>query len=140
MIQTNFAEKIIMMSIEGIQIGISSTIRTFISLILRLLFGSNVFADRGQSNSVSLSLYNAMKIKAGKYQGSVEATDFDNNKLVNLEVTGERESNVTILSSNGKAGFTEAKGSPLFRGLLPNDISILCRYWYANSFDCITVL
>ena len=138
--QPNLAEKIIMMSIEGIQIGISSTIRTFISLILRSLFGSNAFADRGQSNNISLSLYDTMKIKVGRSQGSVEAAAFDNNKLVNLEVTSERESNVTILSSNGKAGFTEAKGSPLFRGLLPNDISILCRYWYANKFDCIIVL
>lgn len=140
MIQPNFAEKIIVMSIEGIQIGISSTIRTFISLILRLLFGSNAFADRRRSNNISVSLYNKMKIKAGRSRGSVEAADFDNNKLIDLEVTGERESNVTILSSNGKAGFTEAKGSPLFRGLLPNDISILCRYWYADKFDCIIVL
>lgn len=140
MIQPNFAAKIIMMSIEGIQIGISSTIRTFISLILHLLFGSNRFADRGQSNNVSLSLYDSMKTKIGRAQDSVEADDFDNSKLVDLKVTSERESNITILSSNGKAGFTEAKGSPLFRGLLRNDISILCRYWYANKFDCIIVL
>ena len=138
--QPNFAKKILMMSIEGIQIGISSTIRTFISLILRVLFGSNAFGYRRQSNNVSLSLYDTMKIKVGKSQGSGEATDFDNNKFVDQEVTSEGESNVTILASNGKAGFTEAKGSPLFRGLLPNDISILCRYWYANKFDCIIVL
>ena len=81
-----------------------------------------------------------MKIKVGRSEGGVEAADFDNNKLVGLEVTSEKQRNVTILSSNGKAGFTEAKGSPLFRGLLPNDISILCRYWYANMFDCIIVL
>ena len=138
--QLNFAEKIIMMSIEGVHIGISSAIRTFINLILRLLSGSNALADRGQSNNVSLSLYDTMKINVCRSHGSVKSADFDNNKLVDLEVTSEKESNVTILSSNGKAGFTEAKGSPLFRGLLPNDISILCRYWYANSFDCITVL
>ncbi len=136
--QPNFAEKIIMMSIEGIYMGISSAIRTFIDSILRLLFGSSAFADCGQSNNVSLSLYDTFKNKVGQSQGSVEAADFDNNKLVDLEV--RRESNVTILLSNGKSGFTEAKGSPLFRGLLPNDISILCRYWYANKFDCIIVL
>jgi len=134
MIQPNLAEKIIMMFIEGIQIGISSTIRTFINLILRLLFGSSAFADCGRSNNGSLSLYDTMKIKVGKSRGTV---DFDN-KLVDPEVTSE--SNVTILLSNGKAGFTEAKGSPLFRGLLHHDISILCRYWYANKFDCIIVL
>jgi hypothetical protein len=138
--QPNLAEKIIMMSIDGIQMGISSTIKTFICLILRLLFGSSSFADGGQSKNVSLSLYDTMKIKVGKSQGRFETTDFDNDKLVDLKVTRERESNLTILLSNGKAGFTEAKGSPLFRGLLPNDISILCRYWYANKFDCLIVL
>ena len=140
MIHPNLAEKIIMISIDGIQIGISSTIRRFISLILRILFGSNAFADRGQSNNVSISLYDTMKINVGRSQGSFKPADFDNSKLVGLEVTSEKESNVTILSCNGKAGFTEAKGSPLFSGLLPNDISILCRYWYANKFDCLIVL
>jgi hypothetical protein len=122
--QPNLAEKIIIVSIEGIYMGISSAIRTFIDLMLRLLFGTSAFADCGLSTNVSLPL--------------VEAADVDNNKLVDPEVTSE--SNVTILLSNGKAGFTEAKGSPLFRGLLPNDISIMCRYWYANKFDCIIVL
>jgi len=122
--QPNLAEKIIIVSIKGIYMGISSAIRTFIDLILRLLFGTSAFADCGLSTNISLPL--------------VEAADVDNNKLVDPEVTSE--SNVTILLSNGKAGFTEAKGSPLFRGLLPNDISIMCRYWYANKFDCIIVL
>ena len=124
--QPNLAERIITMSIEGIQIGISSAIRTFIDLILRLLFGTSAFANCGQPNNVSLPL--------------VEATDFDNNKLLDLEVTSERESNATTLFSNSKTCFTEAKGSPLFGGLLPNDISILCRYWCSNKFDCIIVL
>ena len=122
--QPNLAEKIIIMTIEGIFMGISSAISTFIDITLRLLFGTSAFADSGQSNNVSLPL--------------VEAADFDNNKLVYPEVTSE--SNATILFSNGKAGFTEAKGSPLFGGLLPNDISILCRYWCSNKFDCIIVL
>jgi hypothetical protein len=137
--QPNLAEKIIMMSIEGIQIGISSTIRTIISLLVRLLFGSSPFADRGQSN-LSLSLYNTMNNKVSRSQGTVEGVESYNNKSVELEVPSEIERNVTILLSNGKAGYTEAKGSPLFRGLLPYDISILCRYWYASKFDCIIVL
>ena len=135
--QPNLAEKIIIMTIEGIYMGIFSAVRTFINLILCLLSRSSAFADCGQSNNVSLSLYDTMKIKVGKSQASV---DFDNNKLVAPEVPSESESNVTILLSNGKAGFTEARGLPLFRGLLPNDISILCRYWYAEKFDCIIVL
>lgn len=138
--QPNLAEKIIMIFIEGIRIGISSTTRTFINVILRLLFGSSTFADYGKSNNVSLPLYDTMKIKVARSQGNVEAADFDTDKLLDLDVRSKSGSNVTILRSNGKAGFTEAKGSPLFRGLLPYDISILCRYWYANKFDCITVL
>ena len=124
--QSNLAEKIILMSIEGIYTGISSVVRTFIDLMIRLLFGTSAFADNGQSNNISLQL--------------VEATDFDNNNLADPEVIGGRQSNVTIVFSNVKAGFKEAKGSPLFGGLLPNDISILCRYWYSNKFDSIIVL
>ena len=135
--QPNLAEKIIFMTIDGIYMGIYSAISTLINLTLRVLFGSSTFADCAQSNNVSLSLYDTMKIKVGK---SRDRVDFDNNKLVSHPVTGEPESNVTILLRNGKAGFTEAKGLPLFRGLLPNDITILCRYWYAEKFDCIIVL
>lgn len=124
--QPNLAEKIITMSIEGILIGISSTIRTLIDLIIHLLSGTSTFADCGQSNNVSLQL--------------VGTADFDNSLLISREVTNERESNETILFSNGKVGFTEAKGSPLFGGLLPHDISILCRYWCSNKFDCVIVL
>ena len=124
--QPNLAEKIIIMTIEGIYMGISSAISTFIDITIRLVFGTSAFADRGQSNNVSLPL--------------AQANDFDNEKLVGMEVTSERESNARILFSNNKTCFTEAKGSPLFGGLLPNDISILCRYWCSNKFDCIIVL
>ena len=124
--QPNLAEKIISMTTEGIYMGISSAISSSIDLILRLLFGTSAFAVSGQSNNVSLPL--------------AEATDFDNNKVVEREVTSERESNARILFSNNKTCFTEAKGSPLFGGLLPNDISILCRYWCSNKFECIIVL
>ena len=122
--QSNLPEKIIVVSTEGIYIGISSVIRIFIDLILRLLFGSSAFADCEQSNHVLPPL--------------VKAAYFDNNMLADPEVTSERQSNVTI--RNSKAGFTEAKGSPLFGGVLSNNVSILCRYWYSNKFDCIIVL
>ena len=118
--QPNLAEKIIMMSIEGIYMGISSAIKTIIDLMLRIFFGTAC----EQSNRVALPL--------------VEATDIDNNELPDSEVTSEI--NPTILFKTCKAGFTEAKGSPLFGGLLPNNISIFCRYWYSNKFDSIIVL
>lgn len=49
--QPNLAERIIVMSIEGINMGISSGIRKFISLILGLLIGTSAFANCGQSNN-----------------------------------------------------------------------------------------
>ena len=124
--QPNLAEKIILMSIEGIYTGISSALTIFIDLMVRLLFGTSTLEDCGQSNNDSLQL--------------VEAADFNNNKLADAEITDGRQSISTIVFSNVKAGFTEAKGSPLFGGLLPNDVSILCRYWYSDKFDCIIVL
>jgi hypothetical protein len=51
--QPNLVERIIIMSIEGINMGISYGIRKFISLILRLVTGTNAFADCGQSNNVA---------------------------------------------------------------------------------------
>ena len=83
-----------------------------------------MFADRGQSSNASLAL--------------VDVADFDKKGLVDAEVTSE--SNITILISNDKAGFTEAKGTPLFGGFLPNNISLLCHYRCSNKFDCIIVL
>ena len=138
--QPNLAEKIIMMSIEGIAMGIYSVIRVFISLMLRLLLGSNEFAICRQSNNVALPLTDATKIKVGKSQIGVEAADFHNDKFVDHAVTRQTESSATILPCNGGAGFTETKGSPLFAELLPNDISILCRYWCSRKFDCMIVL
>ena len=137
--QTNLAEKIIMMAIEGIIMGIYSIIRIFISLILRLILGSNEFAICGHSNNVALPLVDTTKTKVGKSQTRAESAGFDNDKFVDVVETDERESNSTILPYR-KVGFTETKGSPLFAGLLPNDISILCRYWYSNKFDCVIVL
>ena len=138
--QPNLAEKIITMSIEGIQIGISSAIRTFIDLILRVLFGTSAFAECGQSNTVSLPLPDTMKIKIRKSRGGVERAVFDNDKCVHHAVTSESESTPPILASCGKSCFAEHKSSPLFAGLLPHDISILCRYWCSNKFDCVIVL
>lgn len=138
--QPTLAEKIIMMAIEGILMGIYSVIRIFISLMLRLIFGSNEFAICGQSNNVALPLSDTRKIKVGKSQTSVEVADFDNDKFVGLAATSETDSTRTIVPCSSRTGFTEAKGSPLFADLLPNNISILCRYWYSSMFDCIIVL
>lgn len=76
----------------------------------------------GQTSDASNSGNN--RIKVGRSPGSVEAGDFNNDKLIDLAVTSETDSSVTILLGNGKGGFTGAAGSPFFAGPLPNDIAI----------------
>ena len=138
--QPTLPEKIILIAVEGISIGISSAIRIFISLILHLLFGISAFASPEQSNNVSLPLSKKMKIKVRKSQACAEAAHFDNDKFADPVVTREIASSQRIQPDSSPVGFTEANGSPLFVGLIPNDICILCRYWYSRKFDCIIVL
>lgn len=64
------------------------------------------------------------RIKVGRSPGSVEAGDFNNDKFVDLAVSSETDSTVTILLGNGKGSFTTAAGSPFFAGPQPNDIAI----------------
>ena len=65
-----------------------------------------------------------IRIKVGGSPGSGEAADFNNDKFIDLAITSETDSSVTILLGNGKGSFTEAKGSPFFAGPQPNDIAI----------------
>ena len=69
--QPNFIEKIIIISIEGISMGILSVMRILLSLILRLLFGTNALAANGLADT----------IKNGTSPRSVETADFDNDKF-----------------------------------------------------------
>ena len=64
------------------------------------------------------------KIIVGKSPGSVEAADFNNDRLPDLAITSETDSSVTVLLGDGKGKFKEAAGSPFFAGPQPNDISI----------------
>jgi len=82
--QPNFAGKIIIMSIEGIHMGIYSVIRIFISLLLRLILGPSAFANSGQSNSITLPLSETIKIEVGKSPGSVETVHLNKDKFVDL--------------------------------------------------------
>jgi len=86
------------------------------------------FSDRREVNNLSsqaaIDPPVPLKIKVGKSPGSVEAGDFNNDQFIDLAVTSETDSSVTILLGNGKAGFTEAGNSPFYAGSIPNDISI----------------
>ncbi|HTF05532.1 MAG TPA: VCBS repeat-containing protein [Bacteroidia bacterium] len=64
-----------------------------------------------------------LRIKVGNAPGSVEVADFNNDRFVDLAVTSETDSSVTILLGNGKGNFTEAERSPFFAGSIPNDIA-----------------
>jgi hypothetical protein len=81
----------------------------------------------GQTGNASLkktSTGGNLRIKVGGSPGSVEATDFNNDRFIDLAVASETDSSVTILLGNGKGSFKEAEGSPFFAGPQPNDIAI----------------
>jgi len=93
--------------------------------ILLIYFPFFVFVNGcGQTNETSSNTGENFRIKVGRSPGSVEAADFNNDKFIDLAVTSETDSSVTILLGNGKGSFKEAKGSPFFAGPLPNDIAI----------------
>jgi hypothetical protein len=87
-----------------------------------------IFSSCGQPDNLSSqslnSSFDAIRIKVGKSPGSVEASDFNNDKILDLAVTSETDSSVNVLLGNGKGDFKEAQNSPFFAGSIPNDISI----------------
>ena len=84
--------------------------------------------------TVMIGCYNSSKkkgaaftiktINVGKGAGSVEAADFNNDRIPDLAVANLDDSSVTILLGDGKGNFKEAKGSPFFANRFPNDITI----------------
>ena len=95
-------------------------------LILLIYFPFFVFVNScGQTNETSSKKSSAsenFRIKVGRSPGSVEAADLNNDKFIDLAVTSETDSSVTILLGNGNGSFIEATGSPFFAGPQPNDI------------------
>jgi len=82
----------------------------------------------GQSKNVSpretAAAPDTLTIKVGAEPGCVEVADLNNDKLPDLVVTSQSDSNVTILLGKGKAKFTEADGSPFPAGHNANDVAI----------------
>ena len=97
-------------------------------LLLIILFPIFAFVNNcGQTDDVSSKRSAGgknLRIKVGRSPGSVEAADFNNDSFIDLAVTSETDSSVTILLGNGKGSFTKAEGSTFFAGPLPNDIAI----------------
>src|SRR6476646_4733102 len=95
---------------------------------LSIFFLTVLFFSCGQTNSTSSNYLTTssktLRIKTGRTPGSVEIADFNNDKIPDLAVSNESDSNVTILLGKGKGEFTEAKGSPFFAGHSPNDVAI----------------
>lgn len=91
--------------------------------VFTILFNS-CGPTNGSSSQNSIDTPGIVTIKAGKSPGSVEAADFNNDSFIDLAVTSETDSSVTVLLGNGKSSFTEAQNSPFYAGSIPNDISI----------------
>ena len=87
-----------------------------------------MFFSCGRTNSSSFQniapSFDTIKIKVGQSPGSVEAADFNQDHFLDLAITSETDSSVTVLLNNGSGGFTKAKNSPFYAGPTPNDMAI----------------
>ena len=88
-----------------------------------LFFGCSGQTNSSHTQDASFSA-GTIKIKVGRSPGCIEVADLNNDKIPDLIVTNEQDSNVTILLGKGKARFEEAKGSPFPAGHLVNDVAI----------------
>ncbi len=95
------------------------------------LYGSLLlvfFNGCGNQNQTSRNnlflLSHLLKVRPIKAPGSIEIADFNKDKIPDLAITSELDSNVTILLGDGKGKFGEAAGSPFFAGHIPNDIAV----------------
>lgn len=93
-----------------------------ICFIVFLSLGCGKTTDSNSQKAFQLS--KTIKIKVGKAPGSIEVADFNNDKIPDLAIASESDSNVTILLGKGDGEFSEARGSPFFAGNAPNDIAI----------------
>lgn len=95
-----------------------------ISLILFAVFAAVNGCGQTSDTSKKIADEKNIRIKVGRSPGNVEAADFNNDKFIDLAVTSETDSSVSILLGNGQGSFKEVKGSPFFAGPQPNDIAL----------------
>jgi len=96
----------------------------------KLLFGSVLAATMAANCEVftsgvpSTAAARDLRFATGTAPGSVEIADWNGDGKFDLVVANEQSNNVTILLGDGKGRFTQATGSPVPAGNLPNDIAI----------------
>jgi len=84
--------------------------------------GQATHSDTKQGTTIAPS--GPITINVCNSPGSVEIADFNHDKYLDLAVTSETDSSVTILLGDGNGGFRPADNSPFFAGSIPNDICI----------------
>jgi len=100
----------------------SYKIASFVTVVF--VTGIAIVVSCGNSLQKKIDTSDNLRIKTGKGPGCVEVADFNNDKIPDLVVTSELDSNVTILLGNGRGQFNETKGSPFLAGHAVNDIAI----------------
>jgi hypothetical protein len=96
--------------------------KNIFSLVITLL--TAFFSSCEQLNSSSSKNPSPDKIKVGNGPGCVEVADLNKDGFLDLIVTNEQDSSVTILLGKGKGQFNEAKSSPFPAGHGVNDVAI----------------
>lgn len=64
------------------------------------------------------------RIPVGQAPGSVALADLNHDGHLDIIVASERSNSLTILLGDGTGRFTEAPGSPVLAGNMPNDIAV----------------
>lgn len=66
----------------------------------------------------------AARIPVGHAPGSVALADLNHDGHLDIIVASERSNSLTVLLGDGTGRFTEAPGSPVLAGNMPNDIAV----------------
>lgn len=95
-------------------------------LILAVMVSAALNAGCGvpSSGNTSTSTTATSRFAAGAAPGVVEIADFNGDGKPDLVVANERSNDVTVLSGDGRGGFSQVKGSPFPAGHNPNDIAV----------------
>jgi hypothetical protein len=66
----------------------------------------------------------AARISVGRAPGSVALADLNNDDRLDIIVASEQDNSLTVLLADDSGRFTEAPGSPVAAGSMPNDIAV----------------
>jgi hypothetical protein len=71
----------------------------------------------------------AARIPVGRAPGSVALADLNNDYRLDIIVASEQDNSLTVLLTDDSGRFTEAPGSPVAAGNMPNDIARVGHEW-----------